>query len=448
MLTHPGREITGRGVASSVANWNGLRHVFTSAVPQTGGSLTEQTQNALEAVATAMRDQGADAGVVQQTVFLAESVPFAACRQILREYYGQDMPAVSYIPQPPCGGQLVAVEALGLGASRGHLEVERVSDHLVIARHDGVAWIHATQAVSRTSAEGVYEKTLCTFQHLRRLLPQAGVRLSQVLRTWLYLGGIVDAEGPTQRYKELNRARTEFYQGVPFLADWLTDTSPEQVYPASTGIGTTGLGITLSAVAMATDQDVRAVPLENPRQTAAYAYSTSYSPKTPKFSRGMAVCFGPDTVLFISGTASITQSETRHLGDVVAQAEESLENIAALISEGNLAGHGLPGRGTTLDGLAVARVYIKHLEDYPRVRAACAARLGGVPVTYTVADVCRPDLLVEIEGIAFSNAAPGAVPTARRCTTCCTLPLAPGAEGCSCPETCPERGDCPYAVLP
>lgn len=447
MLTYPVRECTDRDVAASVAQWNGLRHVYVSAVPQSGGSLTSQMREALDTVATAMRENGAVAGVVQQTVFHAESVPFAACRQIVREYYGQDMPAVTYVPQPPCGGQLAAVEALGLGAvSRGPLEIERVDEHLVIARHDGVAWIYAAQAVPRTSADGVYEKTLCTYQHLRRLLPLAGVRLAQVLRTWLYLGGIVDAEGPTQRYKELNRARAEFYRGVPFLSEWLTDAAPELVYPASTGIGTNGLGITLSAVAIATNHEVRAVPLENPRQTAAYSYSSSYSPKSPKFSRAMAVCLDADTLLFISGTASITQSETRHPGNVAAQAEESLENITALISEENLARHGLPGRGTTLNGLAVARVYIKHREDFDRVRTVCEPRLAGVPVTYTVADVCRPDLLVEIEGVAFSHAATDTVPL-RRCSSCATLPLAPGAEGSACPESCPEHGCCPFVVL-
>src|SRR5208283_4749470 len=108
----------------------------------------------------------------------------------------------------------------------------------------------------------------------------------------------------------------------------------------------------------------------------------------------------------ISGTASITNSESRHLGDAVAQTHEALDNIEALISEENFGRHGLPGFGSSLEGLAQARVYVKRTEDYPRILAVCAQRLGGVPAIYTKADVCRPELLVEIEGIAFSRQAP------------------------------------------
>jgi enamine deaminase RidA (YjgF/YER057c/UK114 family) len=108
-------------------------------------------------------------------------------------------------------------------------------------------------------------------------------------------------------------------------------------------------------------------------------------------------------MIFISGTASITHSETRHAGDAAAQTRETLDNIAALISGENFSRHGLPGLGTTLDGIGLVRVYIKRKDDYQRVRAVCEERLGELPTVYAVADVCRPDLLVEIEGIALSR---------------------------------------------
>ena len=70
---------------------------------------------------------------------------------------------------------------------------------------------------------------------------------------------------------------------------------------------------------------------------------------------------------------------------------------------GHLCRHRFPGLGTTLENLALVRVYIKRQEDYERVRAVCQARLGEVPTVYAIADVCRPELLVEIEGMAFSQ---------------------------------------------
>ncbi len=145
------------------------------------------------------------------------------------------------------------------------------------------------------------------------------------------------------------------------------------------------------------------MPLENPRQTAAYDYAAAYSPQSPKFSRAMVLSCGTYTTIFISGTASITHSQTRHVGDAGKQTEETLDNIAALIAEENLAEHGLPGLGTSLASLGFARVYIKRPEDYPAVRAICEQRLGKLPTIYAIADVCRPELLVEIEGVAFSR---------------------------------------------
>ena len=333
------------GVAYSVVELNGVEHLYATAVSPSRGSFPEQTRSVMEAVNGVLGRLGAAGSLLHMTVFLAEAVPVAACRQAVRSLLGSDVPATSYVAQPPCDGSLVAVEALALGKGREKVQISRVSDQLLLARQDGRTWIYADQAVPLTSAPGVYEKTICSYQHLRRLLPRGGARLDQVLRTWLYLGGIVDDDGPVQRYKELNRARADVYAGVPFLAERLPEDRPGQVFPASTGIGATGRGLNLSAVALLSDEDdVMAVPLENPRQTSAFAYAARYSPQSPKFSRGMAVIVGEDATLFISGTASITNAETRHLGDVTAQAHEALENITALISEENLARHGLPGR--------------------------------------------------------------------------------------------------------
>lgn len=438
------------GAHHSIAELNGVTHVLVTALPQTGATFEEQVRDVLTAVDQAMRSQGATGAVIHQTVFLASPDLIEPCRELLRRHYGLDMPATTYIPQPPCGGELVAIEALGFGGGREKMAIDRVSEQVVVVRQDGVTWVYADDAVPITSAEGVYEKTICSYQHLRRLLPAGGARLDQVIRTWLYLGDIVDDNGPMQRYKELNRGRTDVYDGVAFMAERLPETySNGPVYPASTGIGTEGRGLYISALALVSDNDdVIAVPLENPRQTAAFAYCASYSPKSPKFSRALALCCGNATTLFISGTASITNSETVHIGDVVGQTHETLDNIAALIGEDNLAGHKLPGRGTTLDHLGVIRVYIKNRADYPAVHAACEARLPTVPKVYVVADVCRPDLLVEIEGIAFSHRVPvpgdpHPAPRAR----CATGTANPTACNLLCPDGCPERFGCPHAVL-
>jgi enamine deaminase RidA (YjgF/YER057c/UK114 family) len=351
-----------------------------------------------------MQEESARGAIVHQAVFLADMNHVDECRGIMRDFYQRDLPATSYIPQPPCEGKLLAIEALGVGQGKGEVAIERVNEQLVISRHNGIAWAHCAQVLPQPHSNGLYGSALDAFGQIRSLLGGASFRFEQVIRTWLYLGGIVEGEGADQRYRELNRARCDFYRGVPFLAGRLPEDCRAPVYPASTGIGTGGRGIMMSAIALATDRpDIVAVPLENPRQTAAYQYGPHYSPRSPKFTRAMALSCGDYATIFISGTASITHSESRHQDDAVAQTEETLDNIAALISEDNLRDCGLPGLGTSLRGLGLVRVYVKRQADYAGVRAVCERRLGELPAIYAIADICRPELLVEIEGIAFAR---------------------------------------------
>ena len=404
MATHTIGKACHRGIGYSVVELNDVRHVFAAAAPRRGSTLREQADDALRTIETVIQEEGTRGSIVHQAVFVPDVALIDECRQIMREFYGRELPATSYIPQPPCDGKLLAIEALGVGRGMGEVQIERVSEQMVITRHNDIAWIHCAQVVPQGHDSGVYDSALNAFEQIRAMFGSVHVRFDQVIRTWLYLGGIVADDGPTQRYKELNRARCDFYREIPFLANLLPASHQGRVYPASTGIGTEGRGIMMSAIALATERtDIQAVPLENPRQVPAFDYADCYSPKSPKFSRAMALSCGNYATIFISGTASITDSETRHVGDVVGQTHETLTNIAALISEDNLSRHGLPGLGTTLDGLGLVRVYIKRPEDYAPTRAACEQRLGELPTIYAVGDVCRPELLVEIEGIAFSR---------------------------------------------
>jgi enamine deaminase RidA (YjgF/YER057c/UK114 family) len=164
-----------------------------------------------------------------------------------------------------------------------------------------------------------------------------------------------------------------------------------------------GRGLSTACMALQTERkDVRLQPLENPLQTPAFDYARRFSAQSPKFSRAMAVAIGGYVTIWISGTASIVHSESVHLGDVEKQTDQALTNIERLIDAENCERHGLAGAGATLADLAKVRVYVKRPVDFERCRATCERRLGAVPVIYAHADICRPELLVEIEAVAFS----------------------------------------------
>ena len=407
MTAHAIRKVSRKGIGYSTVDLKDVRHVFAAAVPHHGETLREQADNALQVITAVADEESARGAIVKQTVFLADFGQIDEARRIIHKFYGKDMPATSYVPQTPCEGKLLAIECMGVGLSCGDVDIRRISEQLVVARHNGITWAHCANMATQSSALDPYIGATQDLARISTLLADVDIRFAQVVRTWIYCGGINDPYGNSTCYQEVNRARSDYYRNIHFLNGRLGREHCGCVYPASTGIGVQGRRVTLSAIALSTDrEDIIAVPIENPRQTPAYEYPARYSHARPKFSRALALSCGDYATIFISGTASITSSETQCLGDAAAQTQETLDNITALISEENLARHGLRGLGSSLDGLGLVRVYVKRPEDYAAVRAVCQQRLGELPAIYAVADVCRPELLVEIEGVAFSRHAP------------------------------------------
>jgi enamine deaminase RidA (YjgF/YER057c/UK114 family) len=138
------------------------------------------------------------------------------------------------------------------------------------------------------------------------------------------------------------------------------------------------------------------VPFENPRQVSAYHYPSEYGPRAPTFSRAALVRPPGQELLFVSGTASIVGHRTVHPDDVAAQGREAMANVAAVVAEVNRAVRSQP---FALDEL-VYRVYVRHAADFAVVRDALVPLIGTAEVRYVQADICRTDLLLEIEAMA------------------------------------------------
>jgi enamine deaminase RidA (YjgF/YER057c/UK114 family) len=354
-----------------------------------------------------MGEQGVTDSPVAQTVFVSDAAAVEESRSVIEAFYGERIPAVTYVPQTPCQDALVAIEAFGLDHRRTPVEIDRRDGRLTVVRHDGMAWCHCGHVGSGSMNGSVHARALDAFEEMNSRLEGAGFRFAQVVRTWLYLGDIVGPDGDRQRYQELNRARADFFEDVPFRDGPVrTSRACREFFPASTGIGANGRDVVMSCIALFSERDDLSItPLENPNQTSAFHYDAVYSPESPRFSRATAVVGEESATLFVSGTASITHSESCHPGDVERQTHQTLDNIAALIGKSNCRSHGLEEFGATLSDLAHMRVYLKNRSDFARVQAICRARVGNLPTIYTVADVCREELLVEIEGVAFSRRA-------------------------------------------
>ncbi|HEY5911687.1 MAG TPA: dioxygenase [Verrucomicrobiae bacterium] len=405
-LVIPGRLGTSSKPADfSVVHLGRTRRLSLLLAPQVRGSLANQLADILTAQTAILKKQAGIRLVTSQTVFLRDAADQPECERLFGAHYGDQAPVTTFVLQAPCCGAALAMEAWAMGGPS--VRVERFGPNLMAVQYDGLRWVYCGGIQSSESSGLLHRQTLDALDKLRCALRQAGCGFESVVRTWFYLGAITGSERRTQRYKELNRARCDFYRTIKFYDSLLPADCPRPVYPASTGIGASGTGLVLGCTAMQTQRgDLVLMPLENPQQTPAYQYHARYSPRSPKFSRAIALVAPDYVTTWVSGTASIVDSESQHRGDIGKQTEQTIDNIEKLIAPQNFRSRGVPNAGASLQDMAKLRVYIKRHEDYAKCRAVCERRFGAVPTIYALADVCRPELLVEIEGVAFSPRTP------------------------------------------
>jgi enamine deaminase RidA (YjgF/YER057c/UK114 family) len=208
------------------------------------------------------------------------------------------------------------------------------------------------------------------------LLEQVGASLHDVARTWLWLGGILDW------YGAFNKVRSEL-----FALRGLLGGDAGGHMPASTGIGIGPYGsgcCVMDFVAMPGQARPKFL-LRAGRQDAASKYGSA-------FSRAAIASTPAGRTVYVSGTAAIDASgATTHIGDAQGQIRDTLENVQAVLSDA--------GSGT--DEIVQAIVYCKT----PQVESIFRRQWSGLgwPVILAIADVCRDNLLFEIEATAMTK---------------------------------------------
>lgn len=166
-----------------------------------------------------------------------------------------------------------------------------------------------------------------------------------------------------------------------------------EVLPAATAVGISGQHLHLYFIA----SNFPVQFCENSRQCRAYDYPPQYGPKSPSFARASLIKQGVP-MLLISGTASVLGYESVHINDVEAQTRETLNNISVLITDTNIQ-HSTYFDG--LDSLLHVKVYVRKKEDIANIKKILGQYLSEhVERIFIIADICREDLLVEIEAIA------------------------------------------------
>ena len=240
-----------------------------------------------------------------------------------------------------------------------------------------------TNTNTNTNKTPLQQATESAYRQVFTLLDT--LRYPHLFRFWNYIADINTHSFGLERYHQFNLGRQD-----AFLAHGRDVVGN---VPAACAVGSAQGPLTIAFLA----GRVAPLNIENPRQVSAYQYPQQYGPRSPTFSRASLVRLGHDEVLFVSGTASIVGHATLHPDDVVAQTRETMTNIKAVLAEAN--------RLTNQPRFDLAdlhyTVYVRHPADLARIRAELAHCVGCEnKAVYLQADVCRQDLLLEIEATA------------------------------------------------
>ena len=284
--------------------------------------------------------------------------------------------AVSYIQQPPLDGSKLA---LWLYLQRG-TEVTPGADRLgsTIVRHNGYQplWTMGMTTTDGTS----YAQTGRLLEDYEELLANYDMTLEDnCIRTWFFVRDV------DTQYQGLVVARWENFADHGLV--------PETHYIASTGIG--GNPAEPKALIQLGSYALKGFQPEQQK----YLYASTHLNRTSEygvtFERGTLLRFGDRNHAIISGTASINnKGEVVHKGDIQKQTHRMWENVEALLAEA----------GMTMQDAAQIIVYLRDTADFDIVSQMFADKYPGLPTVFTLAPVCRPTWLIEMECIAIQKA--------------------------------------------
>lgn len=311
-------------------------------------------------------DELADANVIFKRYFLSDSTN----QQPLMKR--ETNCAVSYIQQPPLDGSKVALWVYLQKGTKVYND-----NGMTVVEHNGYKHLWK-MGLHEHKGDSAWQ-TECLLIGYEEHLQQFGATLADnCIRTWFFVRDV------DTQYAGMVKARRE-----NFIEQGLT---PETHYISSTGIGGSPsdtkalvqLG-TYALVGFEPDQQCYLYALTHLNRTIEYGVT---------FERGTLMEYGDRGHVYISGTASIdNKGNVVHVGDIVKQTRRMWENVEALLAEG----------GMGYEDVMQIIVYLRDMADYDMVSEMFKEKFPETPYVITLAPVCRPTWLIEMECIAVDR---------------------------------------------
>lgn len=288
--------------------------------------------------------------------------------------------------RPPGDTPFVGAQIWGIASHRGDVAVRSLRGTVA---ESGRCWtgrgfrmihlpsVHGCEA-DGSLPPGHARQAELMFTNAGAALKAHGLSWQNVVRTWIYLPRLLDW------YGDLNRVRTRHFAAAGVGGESGTP------FPASTGIqgrhGAEECFMDVLALESTGPGGAVATPIRrSPRQDQSFSYGSA-------FSRGMTIAIEDKKTIHISGTASINRAgASTHIDDAEGQSLETLMSIAAILEE----------QGGGLHNITSSTLFCKTHEAYEAwMRVTRLLGVPDFPCVRVLADVCRPDLLVEMEAVA------------------------------------------------
>jgi enamine deaminase RidA (YjgF/YER057c/UK114 family) len=240
------------------------------------------------------------------------------------------------------------------------------------------------------------------FDQMKAILDAEGMSFDHLVRQWNYIGNILEIKKGLQNYQAFNEVRSEVYQKYRKVHG----------YPAATGIGMKLEGVSLDFCAVMAKDSVMIKAIDNPNQVNAYEYGQEVLKGVagkgksikhpPQFERALLLNDKKKSTLFISGTASIIGQDVIGIGDIEKQTVVTIDNINKLTDQKRI-GQLIAKTNTEWGKFILLRIYVKDQNDFTKVKKICAQRFPEVPAIFIQSDICRDNLLIEIEAEFLIN---------------------------------------------
>ena len=351
-------------------------------------SQAEGFDKALEEVLSAIIANTAEPTRITLFASPADNTQFSEQRKQMEEAVSARFahkPMTAYIAQAPLCSKLAA-EVMTIAGEEVE-SIEYHDDYIVVNGNELISGgIYADQRL------GIDQQSEIIFARIKEILNAANIATNDIVRQWNYIEQITHIGERGQHYQLFNDARSAFYDTV----QWSNG------YPAATGIGAQAGGVTVVFDAIRNSAG-HSTPIDNPLQISAHAYSqqvlinnTDAHKTTPKFERARHIS-GHEQMIHISGTAAIRGEESCQ-EDITGQTALTMENIDYLTGVDNQRANGVESPEKM--EYATMRAYLKYRENLEDVTTWMNDHYPSMQVLYLWADICREELLIEIEGVA------------------------------------------------